>query len=262
MTFGETRFRNAAREALRFLLFQMRSEARLLHTFRKGAAKQPGFLDDYSYLVNACLDLYEVEFDELPIDDSPSRLADEMLHLFSDPADGPLFYTASDVPQSIAQDERPTSLKYPCSGNSAAACGLLRLAQLSRLGAPVRPARGEQIIAATTTLIERAPLAVGQMLVAACNQVNQQDTLVVVCPNAATRESIARQLHRYWLPQATLVLRTADGEQQPVAAWSLDHLFAGRDCIDDQPTLYHCSGTTRPRADQWTGADSRNRSRI
>ncbi|MFO0007111.1 MAG: hypothetical protein ACK559_38955, partial [bacterium] len=62
------------------------------------------------------------------------------------------------------------------SGNSAAACGLLRLAQLT--GSERYRQRGEQIIAATTTLIERAPLAVGQMLVAAWNHLNQQETLV------------------------------------------------------------------------------------
>jgi uncharacterized protein YyaL (SSP411 family) len=126
------------------------------------------------------------------------------------------------------------------SGNSAAACGLLRLAQLT--GLERYRQRGEQIIAAATGLMERAPLAVGQMLVAAWNQLNQQDLLVVVCPTAAMRESVAKRLHRYWLPQATIVLRTAteSNNQSPL----LDHLFASRDCVAGQPTLYHCSGTS------------------
>ena len=239
ITFGEPRFRDAAREALHFVLYRMRSpEGRLLHTFRKGESKQPGFLDDYSYLINACLDLYEVDFDESLVE-TAGRLADEMLLLFSDPAGGSLFYTANDVPQLIARMKDQHDSSIP-SGNSAAACGLLRLAQLT--GLERYRQRGEQIIAAARALMERAPLAVGQMLVAAWNQINQQELLVVVCPNAAVRESAAKQLNRYWLPQANLALRiaTESNNQSPL----LDHLFTGRDCVGGQPTLYHCSGTS------------------
>ncbi|MFN9365863.1 MAG: thioredoxin domain-containing protein [Planctomycetota bacterium] len=237
MTFAEPRYHNAAREALRFLLFQLRDpEGRLLHAWREGIAKQPGFLDDYSYLLTACLDLYEVECDESLVE-TAQRLADELLHLFSDPAGGALFYTANDAPQLITRlkDQHDSSLP---SGNSAAACGLLRLAQLTGL-ARYRQ-RAEQIIAATRPLLERAPLAVGQMLVAAWKQVQPNEELVLLTANQAGRDEGLRLLHRHWLPQAVFAVRAAtdNGSQSP----RLDHLFQGRECRGGQPTLYHCRG--------------------
>ena len=35
------------------------SSKRLHHSYRNGPAKAPGFLDDYAFLINALLDLYE-----------------------------------------------------------------------------------------------------------------------------------------------------------------------------------------------------------
>jgi uncharacterized protein YyaL (SSP411 family) len=237
ITFNESRYNDAAREALRFLLFQLRNpDGRFLHSWRQGTAKQSGFLDDYSYLLNACLDLYEVDCDESLVE-TAQRLADEMLHLFSDPAGGGLFYTANDAPQLITRlkDQHDSSLP---SGNSAAACGLLRLAQLT--GKVRYRQRAEQIIAAARPLMERAPLAVGQMLVAAWSLIQANEELVLVAPNQAGREAGLRLLHQQWLPQAVYAVRAAtdNGSQSP----RLDHLFSGRACIEGQPTLYHCRG--------------------
>ena len=83
-------------------------------------------------------------------------------------------------------------------------------------------------------------LAVGQMLVAAWNQLNQHDLLVVLCPDGTSRDSLAKLLHRHWIPQATLAVRTVtdSDHQSPL----LDHLFRSREFINGQPTLYHCTG--------------------
>lgn len=35
------------------------SSKRLHHSYRNGTAKAPGFLDDYAFLINGLLDLYE-----------------------------------------------------------------------------------------------------------------------------------------------------------------------------------------------------------
>lgn len=235
ITLAEPRYAEAAREALRFILFQMRGpDGRLLHAWRQGTAKQPGFLDDYSYLLNACLDLYEFDCDESLVE-TAQQLADDLLHLFSDPAGGGLFYTANDAPQLIARlkDQHDSSLP---SGNSASACGLLRLSHLTGL-ARYRQ-RAEQIIVAAQPLLERAPLGVGQMLVAAWSLVQPTEELVLVAPDRAGREAGLRLLHRHWLPQAAIAARstTDGGNQSP----RLDRLFSGRECIAGQPTLYHC----------------------
>ncbi len=235
----EPRYAQAAREALDFILFRLRDEeGRLLHAWRQGIGKQPGFLDDYSYLINACLDLYEVECDESLVE-TARNLTDGMLHLFSDPAGGALFYTANNQTPLVARLKDQHDSSVP-SGNSAAACGLLRLARLTGLGKYRQ--RAEEIIRSALTVLDRAPLAVGQLLVAGWNLLHQEDFLVFVCPDRSSRSAALQLEQRYWLPQATCVVRSAseDGRQSPL----LDQHFYGRDVIGGQVTLYHCRGTT------------------
>lgn len=50
-----------AERAASFIKRQLYDEntQRLHHSFRKGPAKAPGFLDDYAFLISGLLDLYE-----------------------------------------------------------------------------------------------------------------------------------------------------------------------------------------------------------
>lgn len=50
-----------AEKAARFIKEKLydSSSNRLNHSYRNGPAKAPGFLDDYAFLINGLLDLYE-----------------------------------------------------------------------------------------------------------------------------------------------------------------------------------------------------------
>jgi len=57
-------YRRTAVEATEFLLSALRREGgRLLHTYRAGQPRQPGFLEDYAFLIDALLALYETTFE-------------------------------------------------------------------------------------------------------------------------------------------------------------------------------------------------------
>ena len=231
----EDRYRCAAKETWEFIRTAMFDDhGRLLHAFRAGRAKQTGFLDDYSYLIVALLDLYEVDFDESLVKVAV-RLAKEMLQLFHDTNGGALFFTGSDQPALIARlkDQHDSSIP---SGNSMAACGLIRLARLT--GRTEWTERASEIIVATTELMQRSPLAVGQMLIATTMILEPSVEYVLLAPDEQSAGEALRIIRSTWRPDALLACRVESRSQS--FANELESLFAGRKSIDNQPTLYVC----------------------
>ena len=86
----------AARETADFLLERMRdADGRLLRTFNQGRAKQPAFLEDHAFLLEALIALYEATFEERWFT-AALALADELIERFADPENGGFFSTAAD----------------------------------------------------------------------------------------------------------------------------------------------------------------------
>jgi uncharacterized protein YyaL (SSP411 family) len=120
----------AATAGAEFVWSAMRDqEGRLLRTWKDGVARLPAYLEDYAYLVDALLTLYESTFDVRWFDAS-REVADRMIESFADPERGGFFTTASDHERLIARRKDVEDHPIP-SGNSAAALALLRLAALT-----------------------------------------------------------------------------------------------------------------------------------
>ena len=125
-TLGERRYTEAARRNARFLLSELRNgEGRLFRTWRDGRASLNGYLEDYSFLVDALLTLYEGTF-ETEWFAAARDLAEIMLKRFVDPAGG-FFDVSDDHERLIARPKGLQDNALP-SGGSVAALGLLRLA--------------------------------------------------------------------------------------------------------------------------------------
>ena len=60
---GEKKYISAAEKAAAFVLTTLRQNDRLMRYYRDGKVIQPGFLDDYAFMIMALLDLYEATFD-------------------------------------------------------------------------------------------------------------------------------------------------------------------------------------------------------
>ncbi|MBI3927861.1 MAG: AGE family epimerase/isomerase [Armatimonadetes bacterium] len=116
-----------------FILKRMHTDGGLLHAYRQEKAYQAAFLDDYAYLVDGLIDLYEVT-EEVRWLEAATRLADEMHRLFQDPAGGAYFVTSPDHDQLFTRFKSPHDSATP-SANGVAARALLRL---SRRGAGPR----------------------------------------------------------------------------------------------------------------------------
>jgi uncharacterized protein YyaL (SSP411 family) len=228
-----------ADEVANFILSRMRREdGRLLHSWRNNHARLDAYLDDYAALANALVSLYEANFNERGIVEAV-RLMDVVLDEFIDPAGGGFFYTASDHEQLIARTKELTDSSIP-SGNALAAQALLRLGKL--LGRSDYLDFADRTLAAAAPVMERVPMAAGQMLLALDRYLGPANELVLIgdVSRDDTRQAIAA-VHRGYFPRSVVAVRDS-ASADPTAAQSrhLNEICIGRESKDGQPVLYVC----------------------
>lgn len=159
-------YTQAAEHALEFVLEKMTmakgDTKRLLHRYRDGEAAIPAFLDDYAFLANGAFELYQTTFNLKHLQ-TAQMLADEMIRLFCDQADGGFHFSASDNEALIMQTQEAYDGAIP-SGNSIAASVLARLGKLTSNNA--YQAIAERTIERFAAVIQAYPTGFAQMLMA------------------------------------------------------------------------------------------------
>ena len=115
----------AAEKNAEFLLNNLVVDGRLLRTWRDGRAKIFGYLEDYAFLVDGLISLYEATFDRRWLDEA-RFFGDRIPELFRDDGDEALYDTGSDHDPLIVRPRDLFDNAVPC-GNSGAAMALLRL---------------------------------------------------------------------------------------------------------------------------------------
>lgn len=153
---SDARYLEAARRAAGFVRDAMTVDGVLSRTWRAGAARNAGVLDDYAFMVAGLIDLFEAtgEGEWLALAMKYQQVCDAR---FADPAGGYFLSASSEL---IARDKPDYDGAEPC-GNSVAIENLLRLEQLTddvgyRLVA-------ERALSAFAYNIERAPVTVPRM---------------------------------------------------------------------------------------------------
>jgi uncharacterized protein YyaL (SSP411 family) len=161
-SFGQ--YTNAARAAAEWLLSHARdARGRLFRTAAAdGTAKLNGYLEDYAFLADGLISLYEACFEEKYLR-AAGELADAMLKHFADPAGPGFFFTADDHEELLARTKETHDGSTP-SGCAVAVMVLLRLAKL--LDRRDFASKAEETLRAYRTTMSGHPMASGQMLIA------------------------------------------------------------------------------------------------
>jgi len=236
----EPRYLKAAAAAADFLLRELQTiDGRLLHTWRHGKAKLEAYLDDYTCLANSLVSLYEASFDQRWLREAV-RLADRVLERFADREQGGFFYTAADQEMPIARQRDLYDNATP-SGNAMAATLLVRLAKLTGRADFQTAASG--VFQTAAGLMQRSPMATGQMLLAYDFHVGPTPEIVIVGNFGAadTQRAISELRHRF-VPNKVVALREPSAPQDeslPLAA-----LMAGKSLQGTEPTIYLCENFT------------------
>jgi len=127
---GEKKYVEAAERAAAFVLDALRVEGRLMRYGRTGRVVGKGYLDDYAFMIQALVGLYEATFEVRWLGEA-TTLADAMIELFADTRHGGFFLTGRDD-QDLLTREKPDHDGAVPSGNAAAALALVRLGRVTR----------------------------------------------------------------------------------------------------------------------------------
>ncbi|HEX5471934.1 MAG TPA: thioredoxin domain-containing protein, partial [Lacipirellulaceae bacterium] len=236
---NEPEYAIVADDVANFILSRMRrDDGRLLHSWRNGHAKLDAYLDDYAALANGLVSLYEANFQERCIE-AAVQLMEMVLDKFADAAVGGFFYTASDHEQLITRTKELTDSSIP-SGNGLAATALLRLGRL--LGRSDYLAAAERTLAAAVPIMQRAPMATGQMLLALDCYIGPANELVLVgdMSREDTKQAIVA-VHGRYMPRTVFAARdTCSADSTAAQSTHLNDMFAGKESSDGLPMLYVC----------------------
>jgi uncharacterized protein YyaL (SSP411 family) len=200
---GETRYREAAERAAKFLLERHRKDGRLLRTSRLGEAKLDAYLEDYSYLAAAMLDLYEATFDGAYFEEA-EKLAVQAIEHFWDDAAGGFFTTAKGHASLIARMREEYEGPHP-TGNSVMAMTLLKLFSLT--GKESYRDRAEKTVKSMKAELERYPAGHAWMLCALDYMKGPAREIVITGPDPGPLLQVVR---RMFLPNKVVAL--ADGK--------------------------------------------------
>ena len=143
-----------------FVLDQMRSDGRLLRTWKNCVAKLKAYIEDYANVADALTQLYQSSGVEKYLDEA-GTLADLMITDFWDEESGGFFFTSNDHEELIVRNKDFFDNATP-SGNSVAADVLLKLAKLT--GDERYERFAVSVLRLASRQVQRHPQGFGRML--------------------------------------------------------------------------------------------------
>ena len=224
---------DAAIKNANFLMDTMRSEGRVLRTYREGQAKLPGYLEDYSFVSDGLLALCEATLDSKWLTEATS-LADRMIELFWDDGVGGFYDTSAEHDQLVVRPRDVLDNAQPCGG-SVATDVLLKLGGITgnkdyrvKAATPLRTLR---------ELMGRSPAGTGHWIAALDFYVSSPKEVVIIGPkdNPATA-ALLQTVYGGFRPNKVLVgADNADAAEKHGLP-----LLEARGMIDGKPTAYVC----------------------
>lgn len=197
----------AATKAAAFVESHLTRDGGLRRSWREGASDIPGFAEDYAFLIQGLIDLYEATLEEVWIERA-MRLQAMQDDLFWDEKGGSYFSSPAGDPLIAVRLKDDYDGAEP-SANSISALNLLRLARMTHDGCQEEKAR--RILAAHRVQIAQAPTAVPQMLVALDLALSAPAQAVITGrKGSASVDAWLMRLHRDFNPRRSILRASAD----------------------------------------------------
>ncbi len=232
---GRVDWIEAAGSCAEFIEREMRSggdgSGSLLRTYKDGRAHIDGYLEDYAYLLEALLTLYEAS-GQTRWFVRAQELADELIERFADPERGGFFTTAADGGSGFARRKDLDDSPIP-SGNSAAAFGLLRLARLSGESRYEQQALG--VLRVVAPIVARHPLGFGHALRALDFELARVREVAIV-GEGADAEALLDVVRGSYQPHLVLAGGPGGGSDPAVP------LLRDRPLVEGRAAAYVCEG--------------------
>jgi uncharacterized protein YyaL (SSP411 family) len=237
----EPRYLEIATGAANFLRANLYDSSRkiLYRNYRGGRSDIEGFADDYAFIIQSLLDLYEASFDVEWLKFAV-ELQETQDRLFFDEKNGGYFSTSGKDDSVFLRMKDDNDGAEPAA-SSIAALNLLRLAQFRDDKQMTERAR--KTIDAFATTLGHFPSAMPQMLVALDYSLNKPRQIVIVGEkDAPETKALLREVHRHFLPKTILFL--ADGAEGQKYLGEKNEAIRAMSSIDGKPAAYVCENFT------------------
>jgi len=229
--FGDSRHAALALRNARFLFSNLVRDGRVFRSYKGGAARLAGYLEDHAALGLAAIAMYELTFDA-QWRDWAHTLNETMVTWFWDDRTGAFYDTAADHEQLITRPREITDNAIP-SGTSLAAELLTRIAELGHDVDARR--RATYVLERLAPMMTRYPTGFGHLLGVADMHVNGAIEIAIVGDQGSTDfRALERVVATHYLP--SLVLAGGDPADSDRIA-----LLEGRTVREgDRATAYVC----------------------
>jgi uncharacterized protein len=229
-------YTNAARRNAEFVLSNLRRDGTLLRTWKDGVAKFNAYLEDYAFLSEGLVTLYETtgEFRWLT---EAIRLTERMIEEFWDSEGGGFFFTGKSHESLIVRSKDYFDNATP-SGNSVAAMLLLRLAVLT--GNDKFRSLATAILREVGDSARRYPSGFGYALSAGDFLLSTVKEVAVVGEDPGDIQPLLSEVWRKYLPNKVV----APGVSAETEAAQVLPLLANRPRLNGLATAYVCEHYT------------------
>ncbi len=207
----------------------------LFRSYREGRGNVEGFADDYAFVIQGLLDLYEASF-KVEWLKFAIELQETQDRLFIDEKNGGYFSTSGKDKSVVLRMKDDNDSAEPAA-SSVAALNLLRLGQLrndKRL-----EDRGRKTIEAFAATVNHFASAMPQLLVAYEFSLSKPRQVVIAgkLDDPGTRD-LLREVHRHFLPDKVLIL--ADGGVGQQFLGQNNEAIRAMTPVDGKPAAYVC----------------------
>jgi len=215
------------------VLSKLRRDDSLLRTWKDGVAKFNAYLEDYAFLIEGLVTLFETTGESRWLNEALT-LTERMIEEFWDDEGGGFFFTGKSHENLIVRSKDYFDNATP-SGNSVAALVLLRLATLTdnesyrNLAIAVLREVGEQI--------RRYPSGFGYALSAADFLLSTPKEIAIVGKDAADVSPLLAETWRRYLPNK-VVAPSFEGKAATIP------LLENRSLVNGLATAYVCEHYT------------------
>jgi uncharacterized protein YyaL (SSP411 family) len=237
----EPRYLETATRAANFLRTNLYLEkSKLLYrNYRGGRSDVEGFADDYAFVIQGLLDLYEASFDVEWLKFA-TQLQNTQDRLFFDEKNGGYFST-SGKDESVFLRMKDDNDGAEPAASSIAALNLLRLSQIHDDKQMAERAR--KTVDAFVTTLSHFPSAMPQMLVALDYSLSKPRQIVIAGKNDAPgTKALLKEVNQHFLPKTILVL--ADGAEGQKYLGEKNEAVRPMSPIDGKPAAYVCENFT------------------
>ncbi len=247
----EPRHLEAAARAAKFLranLYDDKSKL-LFRNYREGRSQIEGFADDYAFVIQGLLDLYEASFD-IEWLKFAVQLQETQDRSFYDEKNGGYFSTSGKDASVVLRMKDDNDSAEPAA-SSVAALNLLRLAQFR--DDKKLDDRARKTVDAFAPTLSHFASAMPQMLIAFDYSLAKPRQIVIaakidppqdgfaVANNDGTKALVA-EVHRHFLPNKILIL--ADGGEGQKFFSEKNEAIDAMSPVDGKPAAYVCENFT------------------